>query len=78
LQRIQVFWNTLLYYYHIFSGTETANELARRGSASGFMRPEPALGSLDRFSRIRLVAGWGTSTGGVGRTSVIPSDRLRS
>jgi hypothetical protein len=57
-------------------GNETSDELARSGSASGFMGPEPALGSLGRFLRIRLVAGWGTSSGGIGRTSVTPNDRL--
>jgi hypothetical protein len=39
-------------------GNETADRLARSGSASGFVGPEPALGVSKRDLSSRLVAGW--------------------
>jgi hypothetical protein len=59
-------------------GNETADEFARNGSASGFTGPERALRSLGRILGIRLVAGWGTSSGGPGKILATPNDRLGS
>jgi hypothetical protein len=59
-------------------GNETADELARRGSSSGFMGPEPALGVSRQVLRNKFSHWLGNHNRGVGRTSLIPNDRLGS
>jgi hypothetical protein len=57
-------------------GNETADGLARNGSASDFVGPEPALG-ISRQD-VQLIAGWRTSTRDDGGISGTPNDRLES
>jgi ribonuclease HI len=47
-------------------GNQTSDGLARNGSASGFVGPEPAWGSPGRIVGTRLVTGWETRTGVAG------------
>jgi ribonuclease HI len=48
------------------NGNEIADELAKYGSALGFIGPEPALGISRQDLSNRNVAGWENSTGGIG------------
>jgi len=55
-------------------GNEIANELARGGSAMGFLGPKPAMGISRQDIQKKLSRGWSTSTGQVGRALVTPKD----
>ena len=56
-------------------GKEIANELARGGSALGFLGPEPARESLGGIYKRSSVVGWSSSIGQVGGALVTPKDR---
>jgi hypothetical protein len=62
----------------VVRGNETADGLARNGSASYFVGPEPALGSLGRIFGLGLIAGMGVSTRDDCGISGTPNDRLGS
>ena len=66
-----------LYWFAGHTGirdNEITDELARVGSAMGFLGPEPALGVSWRVAQKKL-GRWSTSTGQVGGTLATPKDR---